>query len=68
MEAAKIVVLCIAAAVVYGILHDQVTARVALPQVRAALTGASQDPNFGTSVLTLSLFEFSGLSPIAGAR
>jgi H+/Cl- antiporter ClcA len=28
MEAAKIVLLCIAAAVVYGILHDQVTARV----------------------------------------
>ncbi|HVX10794.1 MAG TPA: hypothetical protein VHC22_06405 [Pirellulales bacterium] len=28
MEAAKIVLLCIAAAVLYGILHDQVTARV----------------------------------------
>ena len=28
MEAVKIGILCIAVAVVYGILHDQVTARV----------------------------------------
>ena len=28
IESLKIVVLCIVAAIVYGILHDQVTARV----------------------------------------
>src|SRR5580704_16110561 len=28
MESAKIIALCIATAIVYGILHDQVTARV----------------------------------------